>query len=152
MKVHETFAQHLFNWACMNNLTTLRCLLKKKKKKQQQQLKIVVWKYLWKYVWVKKCIEMREMLFKNWKWLFKITNQTPPKIFKIPLSRVLLFVRLFQTFSFESSLLWALTVGFKCECNSVVNPKCINFNLCHWNYLFQNRLVHLKDGCILESP
>ena len=41
MKVHETFAQHLFNRACMNNLTTLRCLLKlkkkKKKKKQQQQ-------------------------------------------------------------------------------------------------------------------
>ena len=30
---------------------------------------------------MKKCVEMREMLFKNWKWLFKITNQTPPKSF-----------------------------------------------------------------------
>ena len=35
---------------------------------------------MWKYVWVKKCIEMCEMLFKNWKWLFEITNQTPPKL------------------------------------------------------------------------
>ena len=34
---------------------------------------------MWKYVWVKKCVEMREMLFKNWKWWFEITNQTPPK-------------------------------------------------------------------------
>ena len=34
---------------------------------------------MWKYVWVKKCVEMREMLFKNWKWLFEITNQTPPQ-------------------------------------------------------------------------
>ena len=33
---------------------------------------------MWKYVWVKKCVKIREMLFKNWKWLFKITNQTPP--------------------------------------------------------------------------
>ena len=32
---------------------------------------------MWKYVWVKKCIEIREMLFKNWKWLFENTNQTP---------------------------------------------------------------------------
>ena len=29
-------------------------------------------------MWVKKCIKMREMLFKNWKWLFENTNQTPP--------------------------------------------------------------------------
>ena len=27
----------------------------------------------------KKNIEMREMLFKNWKWLFENTNQTLPK-------------------------------------------------------------------------
>ena len=26
-----------------------------------------------------KCVEMREMLFKNWKLLFENTNQTPPK-------------------------------------------------------------------------
>ena len=32
-------------------------------------------------MWVKKCIEMREMLFKNLKWLFENTNQTPPKSF-----------------------------------------------------------------------
>ena len=24
------------------------------------------------------CIEIREILFKNWKWWFEITNQTPP--------------------------------------------------------------------------
>ena len=29
-------------------------------------------------MWVKKYVEMREMLFKNWKWLFEIINQTPP--------------------------------------------------------------------------
>ena len=29
------------------------------------------------YVWVKKCVEIRVMLFKNWKWLFENTNQTP---------------------------------------------------------------------------
>ena len=26
---------------------------------------------------------MREMLFKNWKVLFKNTNQTPPKLYKV---------------------------------------------------------------------
>ena len=25
----------------------------------------------------KKCVEIRKMLFKNWKWLFENTNQTP---------------------------------------------------------------------------
>ena len=29
------------------------------------KLKIIVWKYSWKYVWVKKCMKMRKMLFKN---------------------------------------------------------------------------------------
>ena len=33
-------------------------------------------------MWVKKCVEMREILFKNWKWLFKNTNQTPPNSLK----------------------------------------------------------------------
>ena len=28
---------------------------------------------------MKKCIEMRKILFKNWKWLFENTNQTPRK-------------------------------------------------------------------------
>ena len=32
---------------------------------------------MWKYVWVKKCVEMREILFKNWKLLFENINQTP---------------------------------------------------------------------------
>ena len=32
-------------------------------------------------MWVKKYVKIREMLFKNWKWLFKNTNQTPPKSF-----------------------------------------------------------------------
>ena len=27
---------------------------------------------------MKKCVKIREMLFKNLKWLFKNTNQTPP--------------------------------------------------------------------------
>ena len=30
---------------------------------------------------MKKCVEIREMLFKNWKWLFKNTNQTTPYFF-----------------------------------------------------------------------
>ena len=30
-------------------------------------------------MWVKKCVEIREMLFKNWKLLFENTHQTPPK-------------------------------------------------------------------------
>ena len=30
---------------------------------------------MWKYVWVKNCLEIREMLFKNWKLLFENTNQ-----------------------------------------------------------------------------
>ena len=34
---------------------------------------------MWKYVWVKKCVKIHEMLFKNWKWLFENTNQIPPK-------------------------------------------------------------------------
>ena len=29
-------------------------------------------------MWVKKCVEIREMLFKNWKLLFKNTHQTLP--------------------------------------------------------------------------
>ena len=29
-------------------------------------------------LWVKKCVKLREILFKNWKWLFENTNQTPP--------------------------------------------------------------------------
>ena len=37
-------------------------------------------KLLWKYVWVKKCIEIREILFKNWKLLFENTYQTHPYI------------------------------------------------------------------------
>ena len=40
------------------------------------KLKIVIWKHLWKYMWVKKCIKIRAMLFKNWKLLFENTNQT----------------------------------------------------------------------------
>ena len=38
---------------------------------------------MWKYVWMKKYVEMREMLFKNWKWLFENTNQTPQKFLKV---------------------------------------------------------------------
>ena len=34
---------------------------------------------MWKYVWVKKCVEIREILFKNWKLLFENINQTPPQ-------------------------------------------------------------------------
>ena len=34
--------------------------------------------FFWKYVWVKKCVEIHEMLFKNWKLLFGNTHQTPP--------------------------------------------------------------------------
>ena len=34
-------------------------------------------------MWVKKCVEMREMLFKNWKWLFKNINQTAPNTHKV---------------------------------------------------------------------
>ena len=33
---------------------------------------------------MKKCVEMREMLFKNWKLLFENTNQTPPKCLARP--------------------------------------------------------------------
>ena len=33
-------------------------------------------------MWVKKCIKMHKILFKNWKWLFKNTNQTPFWLFK----------------------------------------------------------------------
>ena len=32
---------------------------------------------------MKKCVKMREMLFKNWKWFFENTNQTPPMVFKL---------------------------------------------------------------------
>ena len=54
-------------------------------------MKIVVWKHLWKYVWVKKYVKIREMLFKNWKWLFENTNQTPPKFDIFSQSRNLSF-------------------------------------------------------------
>ena len=27
--------------------------------------------FFWKYVWVKKCVKIRVMLFKNWKYVFK---------------------------------------------------------------------------------
>ena len=40
------------------------------------KLKIVIWKHLGKYMWVKKCVKIRAMLFKNWKLLFENTNQT----------------------------------------------------------------------------
>ena len=30
----------------------------------------------WKYLWVKKCMEIYTILFKHWKLLFKIHNQT----------------------------------------------------------------------------
>ena len=31
-------------------------------------------------MWVKKCVKIHEMLFKNWKWLFENTNQTRPSV------------------------------------------------------------------------
>ena len=31
-------------------------------------------------MWVKKCVEMYEMLFKNWKWLFENTKQIPSSL------------------------------------------------------------------------
>ena len=32
----------------------------------------------WKYVWVKKCLEIHVILFKNWKYVFKHMYQTDP--------------------------------------------------------------------------
>ena len=34
----------------------------------------------WKYVWMKKCVKIRVMLFKNWKHTFKHIYQTTPNI------------------------------------------------------------------------
>ena len=34
--------------------------------------------FFWKYVWVKKYMEMRVILFKNWKHVFKMMYQTAP--------------------------------------------------------------------------
>ena len=31
-------------------------------------------------MWVKKCVKIHEILFKNWKLLFRNTHQTPPQI------------------------------------------------------------------------
>ena len=62
-------------------------------------MKIIVWKHLWKYVWVKKCMEIREMLFKNWKLLFENTNQTE----KVYASAFFYF---FYFFYFLSVFLW----------------------------------------------
>ena len=39
--------------------------------------------FFWKYMCVKKCVEMRVMLFKNWKHVFKILYQTAPKFSKL---------------------------------------------------------------------
>ena len=44
-------------------------------------MKIYVWKYVWKYMWVKKCVEIRVMLFKNWKYVFEWVYQTGTKCF-----------------------------------------------------------------------
>ena len=37
--------------------------------------------FLWKYIWMKKCIEMRIILFENWKHVFKIMYQTTSQNF-----------------------------------------------------------------------
>ena len=33
--------------------------------------------FFWKYMWVKKCVKMRVMLFKNWKHVFKHVPNSP---------------------------------------------------------------------------
>ena len=35
--------------------------------------------FFWKYMWVKKCVKIHVMLFKNWKHIFKFMYQTGPK-------------------------------------------------------------------------
>ena len=91
------------------------------------KLKIVVWKYFWKYVWVKKCVEMREMLFKNWKWLFKNTNQTPLKCF------ALFFLLLILEYDFDN--IPPISFGQPLiEMNNRMKLP-FNFNFCDFTFL-----------------
>ena len=39
--------------------------------------------FFWKYMWVKECVKIRLILFKNWKHVFKMVYQTGLKLFNI---------------------------------------------------------------------
>ena len=41
-------------------------------------MKTCIWKHVWKYMWVKKCVKIHVILFKNWKHVFKWVYQTRP--------------------------------------------------------------------------
>ena len=45
-------------------------------------------------MWVKKYVKIREMLFKNWKWLFENTNQTPLSILNFEVKCVFYYLKL----------------------------------------------------------
>ena len=66
----ENICENTCGWKSM--LKCINCCLKTEnnclKTQTKHSLYIHVFrKHLWKYMWVKKCIEMRKILFKNWK-------------------------------------------------------------------------------------
>ena len=69
---------------------------------------------------MKKCVKMREMLFKNWKWLFENTNQTPQKVQKIRSSN--LFLIFYSLLKFYFLILYLYLLKFCCASDSPFQP------------------------------
>ena len=69
---------------------------------------------------MKKCVKMREMLFKNWKWLFENTNQTPQKVQKIRSSN--LFFIFYSLLKFYFLILYLYLLKFCCASDSPFQP------------------------------
>ena len=69
---------------------------------------------------MKKCVKIREMLFKNWKWLFENTNQTPQKVQKIRSSN--LFFIFYSLLKFYFLILYLYLLKFCCASDSPFQP------------------------------
>ena len=63
----------------------------------------VIWKHVWKYVWVKKCMKIRVILFKNWKCVFEWVYQTPPKFWSCRAAHQVFFFRIYGKILFKKS-------------------------------------------------
>ena len=105
-------------------------------------------------MWVKKCVEIREILFKNWKLLFEYTNQTPPSdliaTFQIMLwncklkTQCSLFSRLEHIFKDASCLLNGLRwVELKCVKRSA---NLVAHSLARYAREVSNEVIWLEDS------
>ena len=108
-------------------------------------------------MWVKKCVEMREMLFKNWKWLFENINQTPPLSLYANFLVFLFFyflykylcVQIFKNRMFGIWLLMSLASQFQ-GCHFYVTRVLFTSITCDWIWLSQSTCERERERESIE--